>query len=157
MKTEYNNAMDMLTLLIVITLVAGAMMPVQAGINAQLAANTQGAIWAAFISFGVGTLVLGAYLLLTRQPFPTLNSLTTLPWWQWTGGILGAFFVAVAAFAAPKLGAAAFIGFLVAGQMLASLLLDNQGWLGYLQKEVNLYRLIGALMVIGGVVLIRRH
>ncbi|EKE70990.1 DMT family transporter [Gallaecimonas xiamenensis] len=149
--------MDTLTLLILITLAAGAMMPLQAGINAQLAANTGGAIWAAFISFAVGTLVLGGYLLALRQGIPSLGQLGSLPWWQWTGGLLGAFFVAVAAFAAPKLGAAAFIGFLVAGQMLASLLLDHQGWVGYLQKEINLYRIAGALMVIGGVVLIRRN
>lgn len=149
--------MDTLTLFIVITLAAGAMMPLQAGINAQLAANTGGAIWAAFISFGVGTVVLALYLLLTRQGVPSAGALAALPWWQWSGGLLGAFFVAVAAFVAPRLGAAAFIGFLVAGQMLASLLLDHQGWVGYLQKEINPYRIAGALLVIGGVVLIRRN
>ncbi|WKE66858.1 DMT family transporter [Gallaecimonas kandeliae] len=149
--------MNILTLLILVTLLAGAMMPLQAGINAQLARGAGGAIWAAFISFAVGALALGAYLLVLRQAPPSPQMLGQLPWWQWTGGLLGAFFVAVAAFVAPRLGAAAFIAILVAGQMLASLLLDHQGWVGYLQREVNGPRIAGALMVIAGVVLIRRN
>ncbi|WP_406663295.1 DMT family transporter [Gallaecimonas sp. GXIMD1310] len=148
--------MNLILFLLLATLLAGAMMPVQAGINAQLANHTGGAVWAAFISFFVGTMVLGGYLLLSRQSAPAAGALLALPWWQWVGGILGAFFVAVSAYAAPRLGAAAFIGLLVSGQMAASLLLDNQGWLGYLQKDFSLPRLFGALMIVGGVILIRR-
>jgi transporter family-2 protein len=56
----------------------------------------------------------------------------------------------------PKLGAATFIALLVAGQMLASVTLDHFGWLGLAQREIDLPRVIGVLLLIGGVVLIRR-
>ena len=56
----------------------------------------------------------------------------------------------------PKLGAATFIALLVAGQMLASVTLDHFGWIGLAQRPLDLPRAMGVLLLIGGVVLIRR-
>jgi len=79
-----------------------------------------------------------------------------IPWWSWSGGLFGAVFIALAILLVPKLGAATFIALLVAGQMLASVTLDHFGWLGLAQREIDLPRVIGVLLLIGGVVLIRR-
>lgn len=56
----------------------------------------------------------------------------------------------------PKIGAATFIALLVAGQMLASVAFDHFGLLGLTQRPVDLPRLIGVALLIGGVLLIRR-
>ena len=47
-------------------------------------------------------------------------------------------------------------GLVVAGQMLVSLAFDHFGLLGVEEKPVNIPRILGALLVAAGVVLIRR-
>ncbi len=56
----------------------------------------------------------------------------------------------------PQLGAATFIALLVTGQMLASVAFDHFGWLGLVQRPMDVPRLIGVALLIGGVILIRR-
>jgi transporter family-2 protein len=141
---------------ILLALLAGACAPTQAGINSQLNLWTNDPVLAAFISFMVGTLSLGVFVFALRIPWPVLSTACELPWWQWTGGILGAFLVAVTVLLAPKLGAATMIAFFVAGQMIASLVLDHFGLVGYHGHPVNVWRLTGAGLLIVGVVMIER-
>ena len=54
-----------------------------------------------------------------------------------------------------RLGAATLIAAVVAGQMLASLLLDQYGWVGFKEHHASPGRLIGVLLVATGVVLVR--
>ena len=70
--------------------------------------------------------------------------------------MFGAIFIGLAIFLVPQLGAATFIALLVAGQMLGSVAFDHFGWLGLAQRSVDLTRLLGVALLIGGVVLIRR-
>jgi len=69
---------------------------------------------------------------------------------------IGAFYVTISILAAPKIGAAMLISLVVARQMTAAFLLDHYGAAGFPQHSTNFGRIAGALMVIGGVVLIRR-
>jgi bacterial/archaeal transporter family-2 protein len=140
-----------------VALIAGACAPTQAGINAELRLWTGDPVFAAMISFAVGTLALSAYVALFRIPWPQLGTATALPWWIWTGGFLGAFLVAVTVIVAPKLGAATTMGFMVSGQMLAGLFLDHHGLVGYDTHPVNIWRLLGACMVVGGAILIKKY
>lgn len=141
---------------VVIALVAGALMPVQAGVNSQLARYVGHPVVAALVSFAVGTLALFAYAVALRQPAPELAALRGSPWWVWIGGLFGAFFVAAAAAYAPRLGAATFISITVAGQMFVSLVLDHYGLLGFAEKHASAPRLLGAALLVAGVVLIRK-
>ncbi len=136
--------------------IAGAFTPVQAGVNSQLARWAGHPVLAATISFIVGTLTLLIYSLMLRSSWPVWNSLSSAPWWVWTGGFFGAFFVAVAAAFAPKLGAATFISVAVAGQMLVSLVLDQYGLFGFQQRPLSAWRVVGAVLLVVGVALIRK-
>lgn len=144
-------------LYIVLVLAAGACGPMQAGINSQLVN-----LWAkdptiaALISFAVGTLALMAFVLVARVPIPAAKTAVQVPWWIWTGGFMGAFLVAATIAAAPKLGAATMIGFMIAGQMLTSVLLDHWGLVGYSVHPVSVQRILGALLLISGVILIKK-
>lgn len=141
---------------ILLALAAGWCLPTQAGINARLGQATGSAILAATISFAVGTLALTLYAGLLRIPLPATGTLAELPWWVWSGGILGAFFVATTIILAPKLGATAMVALIIAGQMSASVLLDHYGWLGFQLHPVNPWRLLGIGLIVAGVVLVRR-
>ena len=78
------------SLLYLLTMLAGAGVGVQAGINSQLHVTwAKNPIFAAFASFLVGTLGLFIYLLAARVPWPPMP-VKIVPW-HWTGGLLGAF------------------------------------------------------------------
>lgn len=141
---------------ILLALIAGACAPTQAGINSQLRFWTNDPVLAALISFAVGTVALAMYVMVLRIPWPPLATAGALPWWQWTGGFLGAFLVAVTVILAPKLGASTMIAFFVAGQMLASLFLDHFGFVGYQVHPVNMWRIMGAGFLVAGVVMIEK-
>jgi transporter family-2 protein len=140
---------------ILLAVVAGFCLPTQAGINAQLNLWSRSAILTATISFAVGTIGLAVYALILRVPLPAVDAVRHHPWWVWSGGLLGAFLVASTVVLAPRLGAASMIALIVAGQMLASICLDHFGWLGYPVHSINGFRLLGAILLVGGVALIR--
>jgi transporter family-2 protein len=75
---------------------------------------------------------------------------------SWTGGLLGAFFVASAVVLVPRFGVALTFSLIVAGQMAITLVLDHYGFLGVPVKGVSAMRLLGVVMIIAGVVMIRK-
>ncbi|MGH9944471.1 MAG: DMT family transporter [Pyrinomonadaceae bacterium] len=146
----------MLWLYLLLAALAGAFMPVQAGINSQLARWMSHPVQAAFVSFAVGTLALFAYCVALRQPVPSLGHLGATPWWVWTGGLLGAFFVTAATILVPRIGATMLLSASIAGQMGVSLLLDHYGLIGLPERPVSAWRVVGVVLVVAGVLVIRR-
>lgn len=134
---------------------AGAFMPVQAGINALLARELSSTLAAAAISFLMGTTALILLLLAQRQNIPLAN-VKQLQWWHLAGGLMGAYFVFTAAFAAPRTGALLFMAVVLAGQMATALLLDHQGWLGFRESPITVGKVVGMVCIVTGVWLIRR-
>jgi transporter family-2 protein len=132
----------------------GISMASQAGINSQLRMALSNPVQAAFISFLIGTIILGVIALVQGDAWFKGNSLASIPWWAWLGGVLGAFNIAMSIFLAPKLGALVLAISIVVGQIVASLVLDQNGWLGYPKIDITLNRVIGALFVVVGLILV---
>ncbi len=132
------------------------MLPLQAGVNAQLARVGGNALWASGISFLIGTLTLLVVYSSLRHPWPGVAELKTAPVWAWSGGLMGAFFVTCMAFFAPKLGATTLLALVISGQIVASLMLDHFGAIGFNTHEINLWRILGVLLIAAGVVLVRK-
>ena len=143
-------------LFLLLALAAGVLLPVQAGLNAQLRSALGSPIAAAFVSFLVGTAALGVATLLFRIPFPVVRAWAVTHPVQWSGGMIGALYVLAAVVLAPKLGAGTLVAAVVAGQMITSLLLDQYGLIGFPVHSLSPLRLLGAVLVIVGVVLIQR-
>lgn len=141
--------------LLALPLLAGVLLPLQAGINSQLARQLDSVLAAALISFCVGTLGLLALTLFQRE-LPLSTAWRELHWWHWTGGLLGAFFIATAAYASPRTGALLFMLLVLAGQMAMALLLDHFGWAGYRENPLTPAKAAGLLLIIAGVWLIQR-
>jgi transporter family-2 protein len=141
---------------ILLTLIAGVSVVVQQALNASLRAAIGSAAWSGVVSYFVGLICIAAFAVVLREPFPSAGIVAASPWWAWSGGVFGAIFISLAILLIPQLGAATFIGVLVTGQMLVSVILDHFGWLGMEQRPVDLPRLIGVALLIAGVVLIRR-
>ena len=143
-------------LFLLLAVLAGAMLPVQTGVNVQLRGLFGNPLAAALVSFVVGTLGLAAVVALWRIPVPMGTAWSRGTWWHWSGGLLGAVYIVGTVVLAPRLGAAALIAALVAGQMLASLIVDHYGWVGFAEHAVSPIRLAGAALIVVGVILVRR-
>ena len=138
-----------------LALLGGFLIAVQAPTNAMLAKASGSPVVAAFISFLVGTIALGVVAAGTSGKLfaPEFKG---LPWYAWLGGLYGAIFVAVLAFAAPKIGVASALTAAIAGQLVAALILDHFGLLGLNAQPATLERIGGVALVLAGVVLVRR-
>ena len=143
--------MNLVAALLVAVLI-GAILPLQGLVNARLGVHVGGPVAAAFVSFLVGTVMLGLYLLATRTPV-TLQGSLKLPAWIWAGGAIGAVYVACFTLLIPRIGAAGMVCLAVLGQVTASLLLDKFGVL-QAAKPVDALRILGAVLVLAGVVLV---
>lgn len=140
---------------LLLVFVAGAMIAIQAPTNAILGKAGGSPVLAALISFAVGTVALFIVWLGSGNR-PGVSAFAGLPWYAWIGGLYGALFVAVAAYAAPKIGVASLITIGIAGQIAMALLLDHLGALGLAREPINAGRIAGAVLVIAGVILVRR-
>jgi transporter family-2 protein len=133
----------------------GLSVSVQAGINAQLRTFLGSPVQAALVSFLTGTVALAAVALVERSPVPP--GLAAAPWWIWLGGLLGAFNIAASVFLAPRLGALVLAMVIISGQLIASMLLDHFGLLGYRRVPVEPGRVAGAVLLVVGVFLAARR
>jgi len=143
------------TIWMIAALLAGAFLPIQASINAKLGKAATSAFHASLISFLIGALTVSLYILLTKQTV-SLAGIKTAPPYAWLGGLLGAFYVTIVILAFPKLGPALTFGLVITGQILLSALMEHFDILVAQQHSLNIWRILGFLMVIGGVILIRK-
>ncbi|WP_440974172.1 DMT family transporter [Pseudomonas koreensis] len=134
---------------------AGAVVPFQSAINSNLARGLGHPLWATLASLVVSVLVLLPVILALRLPLPSLGFISKAPLWMWAGGAFGVCFVALAVMLLPKLGASGFVALALAGQVIASMLLDHFGLFGLVEKQLTVSRVLGALLLIGGVGLIQ--
>ena len=140
---------------ILLVLAAGALIALQAPTNSMLARAGGSPVFAALISFAVGTIAL-LLVWLSSANRPEARGFARLPWYAWLGGLYGATYVAIAAFAAPRIGLASLITIGIAGQIVSAMVLDHFGVLGLPRDPFSLVRLAGAALVVIGVVLVRR-
>ncbi len=147
--------MKSLYILLTLAVVSGAVLPIQAGLNAKMGKAVGDPVYAALISFVIGSIGLFIYSLLTRVDLSQISAVGGVHWSVWTAGLLGAFYVAAVIILVPQIGAALTFGLVVAGQLTFSLLLDHYGWLGMTVHAINWQRLLGIALIIAGVLLIR--
>lgn len=140
----------------ILAILGGVSVAIQQVLNANLRMALDSAAWSGFVSYFVGVACMALLALALRDPIPSAAVAGRVPWWAFSGGLFGATFIALAIFLIPKLGAASFIVLLVTGQMLASVMVDHFGWFGLPEHPIDLPRIVGTALLIGGCVLIRR-
>jgi transporter family-2 protein len=140
---------------IALALLAGAVIPFQAAANSSVGKLAGHPLWAALLSLSISVLVIIPTLAAFRVSSPNTTGVLHGPWWLWIGGILGAVYVTAAAALTPKLGAGGFLVCIVAGQLVAAILIDHYGWMGLSPQPVNLARVAGVLLILAGVFLIQ--
>ena len=141
--------------LLALAVIAGAVVPFQSAINANLGRGLGHPLWATLASLLVSIVVLLPVIVALRLPLPSLGFISKAPLWMWAGGAFGVCFVALAVMLLPRLGASGFVALALAGQVIASMVLDHFGLFGLVEKQLTLSRVSGAVLLIAGVVLIQ--
>jgi transporter family-2 protein len=138
--------------LLALAISAGACFSLQPPINAALGKSV-GVLESAFISFSIGAAVLAAAAWAAGGG--GLAALRQIPPWQLSGGFIGAYFVTIALFCAPRLGMTALMVAIVAGQLAGALLLDHFGLLGLQARPLGPAQAVAALLIMAAVWLVQ--
>jgi bacterial/archaeal transporter family-2 protein len=140
-----------------LAILAGTLIPLQAGINAELKRQLASPYYATLISVVISSIAISLVCLLARLPIPQASALSQVPCWTWTGGVVGVVYVFMVLILAPKLGATALVASIIGGQMLCSLLLDQFALIGFTQHALSPGRMVGLMLLFAGVMLINRY
>jgi transporter family-2 protein len=141
---------------VLLGVISGACIAVQAPINARLGGALGMPYAAAAISFLAGAVILVIVTLAVAAATGTaIRWSAPAPWLFVTGGALGTVYVTSAILLTPQIGAAAVMGLAVAGQLLAGIVVDRIGFLGLPVHEISIGRIAGAVLLIAGALMIR--
>lgn len=125
-------------------------------LNANRRAALNSAAWSGFASYALGVVCMAALGVALRDPLPSAALAARIPRGHGAAACSVPCSSRFSIYLVPQLGAAAFIAFLIAGQMLASVAFDHFGVLGLAQRSVDAPRLLGMGLLIAGVILDRR-
>jgi transporter family-2 protein len=139
-----------------LAVLVGAGLTIQVGMNATVRAFIGSPVLAAVVNFVVGLAALALVATASGARW-TPGSAASVPAWAWFGGLLGAAYVAATTVLGPRLGAAALLALTLGGQMLAALLVDHYGVIGFPQSPVTPARLLGVALLVAGALLIMRR
>jgi transporter family-2 protein len=134
----------------------GAALTLQAAWNARLRVATASPVLTTLISITVTLVTLLALWtsgLTSRGSVPAFNS---IPKWAWLGGVCAAYYLIASLVALPKLGAATVFSLVIAGQVLTAVALDTVGAFGVPQIPLSTTKIVGAVLLLGGVLLIQK-
>ncbi len=143
-------------LAVALAAVAGVLVGMQAPINSRLG-RTLGSVQAATFSFVAGTIALALVASLFYGGLGSFGQVGKAPWWALVGGLLGAVYVTVAIITVRTLGVSGLTATVIAGQLIAAVVIDRFGLLGISRQPIGAGRIVGlALLVVGVVLVVRR-
>ena len=141
--------------LYLLALGAGVSVVTQQMLNGSLRTALASPAWAGLVSYAGGLITMIVAVVALGERVPSWKTAVDVPWYAWSGGMFGAAFILLAILLLPSLGAATLFALVIAGQVLAAITLDHFGAFGLTPHPVGTAWLLGAALLIAGVVLIR--
>lgn len=140
-----------------LALVAGLAGSIQVAVMGRFGQRI-GSLEALATSVAVSLLLATTVLLVVRQSLAGFGDALRSPWWYWVGGGgMGVVVVLTITVVTPRLGAAATIGLLIAGQLAMGVAIDRYGWFGVDRVALTWPRALGVLLLAAGAVLALRR
>ena len=94
-----------------------------------------------------------ALLLVTRRSAAGYERALHQPWWTMMGGFMGLLIIFTITYAGPRIGVAATVGILIAGQLIMGAAIDRWGLFGSEKIALHWPRVLGLLLLAGGAAL----
>jgi transporter family-2 protein len=140
-----------------IVLGIGCILAVQGSINTQLTTYLKHPLQGALVNFAVGTIALIALNFIFRTALPDFTQVKTAPVYLFIGGIMGAVFVSSVIFFIPKIGVTTVLAASIAGQLIAASIIDHFGFFGISVQQISAGKIIGILLLLGGIFVIQKY
>ena len=142
----------MTALAVGLTVLAGLAGSVQVAVMGRFGGRI-GIVEALAFATAVQLVLATTVLLVSRQGFGAIGSAFRSPIWMWAAGLMGLIVVFTITFAQPRIGAAATIGILIAGQLAMGAAIDRFGLFGVHQIAISWPRALGIVLVGAGAAL----
>jgi bacterial/archaeal transporter family-2 protein len=139
-----------------LTALVGGLIALQAPINSNLGKRI-GTLPAASLSFAIGTALLVLLALVFGGGFGKVGEARHLSWVYLTGGLLGAAYVTTVLVTVRSLGAGGVTAATIAGQLTASVVVDQMGVLGIEKQAITAPRIAGIVLLAAGTFLIVKY
>lgn len=143
----------MTLLFVILAVIGGATLSVQASVNGELGSRV-GVYKTAFLTFSGGA-VLTALLIFYFEP-ARASTLLDVPKWQLLGAMCGVPYILIMVVAVKRLGVALATLGVIFGQLAMSLLIDNFGWLGNEAVALSTYRILAMVCLAGALYFVYR-
>lgn len=144
-----------MNILSVLALAAGAAIALQATMNAHLGVLLKSSMMGTSIAFLFSMIFSVITLFFMTKQLPDLTDIKAVPWYLWfTGGALSAFGVGMFYYLIPKMGIGSMMSYALSGQILMAIIASHLGWFDLPIKSINSTKVIGAILLIFGVLLI---
>ncbi len=140
--------MEPVILIILIGLAGGAAVGLQSPM-ASMISQRLGIFESVFIVHLGGAII--ALLPLLFYSGGKLSQWRTVPWYTLGAGIFGLIVIGAISYMIPRVGVAASITAIVAGQLLVGMFLDHFGLLGASVRSLDVTRVLGMAVVLVGV------
>lgn len=149
------QSLGIVAIAVAVGLATGCLLGTQPSANGQLGRHLEHPLQASMISFASGAAIVLA-LSLAAGVFPPRLTVSAgqMPWWVWTGGAIGVVMVTTSLIFVPRVGSLIWFAAVMTGQTVAAIVLDHYGWMGNPRSSASPLRLVGAMLLIGGVIAI---
>jgi transporter family-2 protein len=107
-----------------------------------------------FITYASGGVLAVLFVILSRSL--NLNPDAKIPWYAYTAGILGLIIVGTIGYVVPRMGAARGFTLILGSQFLLAALIDHFGLFAAIQRPLDLTKIIGLAVMLGGIWLVVR-
>jgi bacterial/archaeal transporter family-2 protein len=142
-------------LAVAVTLTAGLAGGVQAAVMGELGERVGIAPALAYATL-VSMVFAFAVLVVWERSFAGVRQVLDEPAWLWLGGVMGLYIVLAITIATPRIGVAATIGLVIAGNLVMAAAIDRWGLLAQDQIPITWHRLLGLALLAAGSALILR-
>ena len=137
-------------------ILGGVLQTCGAAMNGQLNKAMVNPWLASTVSFALITAFFICAFAVSPSPLPSAEGLASMPWWAPLGGLVGAVQVYAGLTLVNKVGAGPFVGFTVTAALITSLAVDHFGFFHMPIHAINVWRVLGALLMAGGIALIAK-
>lgn len=137
---------------VALTATAGLAGAVQAAVMGELGERV-GIVPAVAFSVIVAVLLGLAALLMWERSFGGVRAALHEPAWLWLGGLMSIYIILAITVGPPRIGVAATVGIVIAGNLVSAAVIDRYGLFGQDVIPIDRWRLLGLLLLAAGAAL----
>ncbi len=140
---------------ILLGVLSGYLIALQAVTNGVFNAKMQSVLWSAAVLFGIGFIALLLLAIVLEPHHPVASNLQEVPVWSMFGGLVVGCYLLTMTSIAPTLGVPLAVLSVIFGQIVFAVAIEHFGLLGVSVQTINLKKVIGLVFVTTGIYFVR--